>query len=315
MKNTLLLLLTLTINLAVIAQETGQTTSEKQVKQWAKNACKCVESVSTYNRPTNEVAMDISECLEKEMEGIESNSKQKTSEKKTNTQVDFSVDNSVKSEEYKKQYYELERYMMNNCTSLKSKMATDEKQSVKSFSDNPQAVDYYSKGMKETEKANYTKAAEYYEKAVKENPEFAFAWDNLGVCYRRLNEFDKAIAAYLKSLELDPKGKMPLQNLGIAYQYKKEYDKAIQAYEKLAELDSNNPEVYYGMGNVYASNLSDYENALKNMCKAYSLYVEQKSPYRVDAEKMIGFIYGEMKKQGKEELFNQILKENGISQN
>lgn len=155
----------------------------------------------------------------------------------------------------------------------------------------------------------------YFEKAVKEDSEFAFAWDNLGVNYRRLKNYDKAIECYKKSLEIDPKGLMPLQNMALVYQYKKEYNKAIESYGKLAELDKNNPEVFYGIGNVYIVNLQDYEKGLDYMCKAYNLYVYLKSPYRSDAEKLISFVFVEMKKQGKEEKFNQILKNNNISQN
>jgi len=51
------------------------------------------------------------------------------------------------------------------------------------------------------------------------------------------------------------------------------------------------------------------------MCKAYKLYVEQKSPYRTDAEKLIQMIYAEMKKNGKEEKFNEILKANNLNSN
>jgi tetratricopeptide (TPR) repeat protein len=230
-------------------------------------------------------------------------------------QIDISINTNENSEEYKKYFYELERYMMSNCASVKEKIATNEKQSAKSFSDNKKAIEFYSKGMDESKKENYQKAVEYFEKAIKEDSEFAFAWDNLGLNYRKLNNFDKAIECYKKSLELDPKGLMPLQNIAIVYQYKKEYNKAIEAYSKLAELDKNNPEIYYGIGNVYATNLQDYEKGLENMCKAYNMYVYLKSPYRTDAEKMISLIYVEMKKQGKEEKFNQILKDNNITQN
>jgi tetratricopeptide (TPR) repeat protein len=114
-------------------------------------------------------------------------------------------------------------------------------------------------------------------------------------------------------LAIDPNGVMPLQNIAIVYQYKKEYQHAIEAYEKLAELDKNNPEVYYGMGQAYAGGLMDMEKGLQNLCKAYNLYVDQKSPYRTDAETMITAIYAVMKKDGKEDVFNKILKENGIS--
>lgn len=134
--------------------------------------------------------------------------------------------------------------MMTNCASLKEKMASNEKQSSKSFSDNKKATEFYSKGLNESKNKNYEKAVEYFEIAVKEDPEFTFAWDNLGINYRRLKNFDKAIEAYKKSLEIDPNGLMPLQNIAVVYQYKKEYYKAIKAYEKLAEIDKNNPEVF-----------------------------------------------------------------------
>jgi tetratricopeptide (TPR) repeat protein len=230
-------------------------------------------------------------------------------------EVNISIESDQNSEEYKEYYYELERFMMKNCNSLKEKIASDEKRSDKSFSKNKKAAEYYKKGIEASQKENDKKAVKYFEKAVEEDPEFAFAWDNLGVHYRKLNNFDRAIECYKKSLEIDPNGIMPLQNIAVVYIYKKEFENAIKAYEKLAEIDSKNPEIYYGIGNVYASNLNDFEKGLDNMCKAYNLYIEQKSPYRTDAEKIITRIYAEMKKQGKEDKFNQILKANKIIQN
>ena len=204
---------------------------------------------------------------------------------------------------------------MENCISLNEKIKNNEEQSNKSFSKNQKAIDLYSKGTDELKKDNFKKAIEYFEKALKIDPEFVFAWDNLGVSYRNLDNYDKAIESYEKSLEIDPKGITPLQNIAVVYQYKKEYQKAIISYQKLAEIDSNNPEIYYGIGQIYALYLNDYEKGLDNMCKAYNMYIEQKSPYRTDAEKVINLIYSEMKKQGKEDNFNEILKSNNISQN
>lgn len=130
-------------------------------------------------------------------------------------------------------------------------------------------MEFYSFGLDEAKKENFQKAVDYFKKAVEEDPEFAFAWDNLGVNYRRLDNYDKAIECYNKSLEIDPNGMMPLQNIAVAYQYKKEYNKAIEAFQKLAEIDVKNPEAYYGIGNIYASFIKDYEKGLDYMCKAY----------------------------------------------
>lgn len=323
MKKTFFLVLALSLFSKGISQEVKKSGSETLLKELAEKGCQCVDSIRTYNRPKNEIAMDISDCINNQIEAYQLGSKlmdidvlkEKATDKEGKKKIDISINTNENSEEYKKYYYEMERYMMANCPTVKEKIATNEKQSAKSFSDNKKAIEYYKKGMDESKKENFEKATEYYEKAVREDPEFAFAWDNLGVGYRKLGSYDKAIDCYKKSLEIDPKGMTPLQNIALVYQYKKEYQKAIEAYGKLAELDKNNPEIYYGIGNVYANDLKEYEKGLDNMCKAYNLYVYLKSPYRTDAEKIIRMIYAEMKKQGKEEQFNQILKNNNISQN
>lgn len=320
MKYFLIFIIFISVTSRGIAQKSNKLSSETLLIELAENGCKCVDSIDTYNKSRVEVAKEISHCIDKQTGAFQIGSKLmnidnlvgNANEKK---EINISVNVDENSDEYKKYYYELERYMMNNCASLKQKIASYEKQSAKSFSENKKASSFYSKGLAEVKKENYKKAVEYFKKAVKEDPEFAFAWDNLGVNYRRLNNYDKAIESYNKSLEIDPNGIMPLQNIAIVYQYKKEYSKAIKAYEKLAETDKNNPEVYYGIGNVYTNNLNDYEKGLDNMCKAYNLYIEQKSPYRADAEKMISFIYSEMKKQGKEDTFFKILKANNITPN
>jgi tetratricopeptide (TPR) repeat protein len=307
----------------VTGQDIKNKKNETLLKKLSENGCKCVDSISTYNKSKNDVAKQISSCINKQTGAFQMGSKLMEIDDLKNTaeeingkkQINLSINVNEDSKEYKKYYYELERYMMKNCNSLKEKIASNEKQTDKSFSNNEKALEFYSKGIDESKKKNYEKAIKYLEKAVTEDPKFAFAWDNLGINYRKLNNFDKAIECYKKSLEIDPNGLMPLQNIAVVYQYKKEYQNAIDAYKKLAEIDNNNPEIYYGIGNIYATNLNDYEKGLDNMCKAYNMYIELKSPYRTDAEKVINIIYSEMKKQGKEEKFNKILKENNISSN
>jgi len=220
---------------------------------------------------------------------------------------------NTNSGEYKKYYFELERSMMENCPAIKSKVAANELTNRFSLSNDRDARSFYSKGQAEDKKQNFQKAIEYYEEAVKIDPNFAFAWDNMGLCYRKLGNYDKAIESYNKSLEIDPIGMTALQNIAMAYMYKQEFYKAIDAYKRIEAIDKSNPEVYYGLGNVYANALHEYEKGLDYICKAYNLYIKIKSPYRTDAEKVINMIYSEMKKAGKVEEFNKILEENHIS--
>ncbi|HEY6142583.1 MAG TPA: tetratricopeptide repeat protein [Flavobacterium sp.] len=321
MKKILLIIIAICFCSSGISQENKNEDSDEFLKIFAEKGCKCVDAISTYNKANEKVVEEINECIAKETETYQlglsmqiDDQKGKSVGKAGKKEPNVVVSTNKKSDDYKKYYYEIERYMMDNCKSLKEKMASSEKQRGKSYSDNPKAKDYYSQGLIEGKKENHEKAIEYFKKALEVDANFAFAWDNIGLSYRKLGDYGKAIESYNKSLELDPKGLMPLQNIAIAYQFKKEYQKAIDSFQKLAEIDKKNPEIYFGIGHVYAVNLNEYEKGLDYMCKAYNMYVEQKSPYRTDAEKIISYIHSEMKKEGKEGKFDEILKVNNISQ-
>jgi tetratricopeptide (TPR) repeat protein len=320
MKKTLVSILLVCFCIVNVAGQTAKTKElDKLLKELAENGCKCIDSINTYNKTKEEIAKAISHCIDAQTDAYQISAKMMDIDlsnlpmKDGGKTINISINSDKESKEYKDYYYEMERCMMTNCKSLKSKIAASDLENYYSVSKNPEAKKLYSKGIKESEKENYQKAISYFQKAIKTDSLFAFAWDNMGLCYRKLDMYDDTIYAYNKSLELDPLGLMALQNIAVAYKYKKEYQKALAAYETLAELDSKNPEVYYGIGLIYAYNLDDLEKGLDNMCKAYTYYVAQKSPYRTDAEKIIGLIYTDMKKQGKEAAFDEILKNNNIS--
>ncbi|MES2575143.1 MAG: tetratricopeptide repeat protein [Bacteroidota bacterium] len=317
MKKVVLVIVAICFYSSGISQE-KKISSDKLLKESAENGCKCIDSIPTYNNPKETVIAEINKCISKQTVSYQLTSKLMQidilKENATDKNISIAVNTNENSDEYKKYYYELERYMMDNCTSLKSKIASNEKQAQNSFSQNPKAKEFYYKGLDEFEKEKYEKAIEYFKKALKEDAEFAFAWDNIGLSYRKLGNYDKAIESYNKSLEIEPEGTMPLQNIAIAYQYKKEYQKAIDSFQKLAKINKNDPEIYFGIGNVYAINLRDFEKGLDNMCKAYTIYVEQKSAYRADAEKIINYIHSELKAQGKEARYYEILKSYNISE-
>jgi tetratricopeptide (TPR) repeat protein len=320
MKKSLITILTLYFCLNALGQVEVTKKTEKLLKELSENGCKCIDSITTTNKTKDEISKAINHCIDAQAGAYQLGSKMMSidlsslSKKDSKDTVEIIVNSNEKSQEYKDYYYEIERYMMENCKSIKRKIAASDLENYYSVSKNPEAKKMYSKGKEQFEKQNYQKAIFYYQKALKIDSLFAFAWDNMGLCYRKLDKYDDAIYAYNKSLELDPLGLMPLQNIAVAYKYKKEYQKALAAYETLAELDSKNPEVYYGIGLLYAYSLNDLEKGLDNICKAYTYYIAQKSPYRTDAEKLINMIYADMKKQGKETAFDEILKNNNITQ-
>lgn len=306
------------------SKEVAESSFNKKnfLKELSGNACTCIDSINTGRKSKDTISSEIHSCIDKQVgayqmgikiasiKDLEKTAKEGEDGKK---KIDITINVNPDSKEYKEYYFEIERYLINNCKSIRDKIAANDKPTEKSLAKNDESRKYYNLGLDEAKIEHYEKAIEYFKKAVVFDPEFAFAFDNIGICYRKLNKFDEAIDAYEKSIKIDPNGITPLQNIAVAYQYKKEYKKAIKAYEKLSKLDAKNPEVYYGIGQIYAQYLFDYEKGLDNLCEAYNLYVAQKSPYRTDAETLIQNIYKEMKKQGKEPLFNSILERHHLT--
>lgn len=307
----------------VFSQQTSNVESDlkfdkkKFLSELSDNACKCIDSIATFNKIKDSIASEIHSCIDKQVTAYQMGSKIAGIKniEDPSKEVKLEINVNPDSKEYKQYYYEIERHLMDNCKEVKNKMFANDLDKENTRPINSEAIKYYNLGIEETRKENFEKAIEYYKKAVVFDPNFAFAYDNMGICYRRLNEYNKAIAAYEKSLEINPQGSMPLQNIAIAYSYKKDYKKAVKAFERLAKVDPKNPEVYFGIGQLYAQHLSDYEKALDNLCQAYNIYVDQKSPYRTDAEKLIQIVFTEMRKQGKEATFNTILKQHNINPN
>jgi len=344
-KNFLLLFLLVASFNLVVAQEKDKEKKKDDVvlfgkkellKTHADNACKCIDSIETANKPLELVNEEIADCIDKEVmvyqlidkmsplvndaiKETETDKPAKTdkpTEKETDTVVTNQTIDIVIGEKgtdvYDKYYYRIENYLMENCPSLKTITASNDELMQYGISDDPKAQEYYSKGQKASQAENYKKAIKYYKKAIEIDPNFPYALDNLGLTYRKTGQYNKALEAYAKSIELLPNNKTPVMNSAVVYIHMKRWDKAIEMYKKLIEIDETDPEVYYGIGQVLMQK-GDYEEALDNMCKAYNIYIDKNSPYRSDAEKVINFLYLQLKKDGKEDKFIEILKKNNIN--
>jgi tetratricopeptide (TPR) repeat protein len=293
---------------------------EKYLKEISENACECIDSIAVTDRPKQEVIEKMGDCIDDQVTAYQLGLKLSDvnslfamlgdAEDKT---VNIELSTHKNSSDYKQYYYEIERYLMANCEPMNEKVNSNEKRSDKSVSSNPEALRYYELGYLEAKEGNYERSNEYYREALRIDPNFAFAWDNIGINNRRMEKYAEAIEAYENSLKLDPYGMMPLQNIAIVYVYTKEFDKAIAAYEKLGKVHPGNPEVYYGLAHIYTDHLKQYEEALEYICKAYVAYVEMRSPYRVDAEHMINIIRIQMEKQKKLDTFYSILKKYNLN--
>ncbi|MFD2602390.1 tetratricopeptide repeat protein [Flavobacterium suzhouense] len=297
---------------------------QKEIKKLSEKACECTDDVSSA-LIKEEIIDKINFCITqaivneqmdeslKELKNIQKLLKETKWETRVeNGDTVYVADKGSKSVILAdKNFQEIQDYMMKNCKRMKTLIGSEDLASDKSYSSNPEAMKFYTEGNKYAEKGKNDKAIESYKKAVKADPEFAFAWDNLGLSYRKANNYEEAIKCYNKSLEVDPFGILPLQNLAVVYEYTKDYKAAAGTYSKLIESDSNNPEGYYGAGRAYYM-AGDYEKGVDNMFKAFVIYTETRSPYASDAQNNLAFFYSDLKKQGKEKIFEDMAAKNKV---
>ena len=281
------------------------------LKKASDDACKCIDAIKVSKKSSSDINEAIVACIDKQVSGyaLAISMYHSMIDSGNNHIINYVSKNSP---DYKKYYYDIERMLNDSCTSLRRKAGADNSESENSFARNPESIKYYNKGVPLFAKENYKDALPLFEKAVALDEKFAFAWDNIGICRRKLGDLDGALAAYNKSLELDPTGRTPLQNIPVVYEFKKDYDKALEAYQNLSKVYPDDPEAYYGTGRMYELK-GDLEKALDYMCKAYNAYIAINSPYRSDAEKNISIYYSKLKDLGKEDRFFAILKDNHIS--
>jgi tetratricopeptide (TPR) repeat protein len=273
-------------------------------------ACKCIDSVYQGDKSVLATDKAVTNCIADKVSIYDMSKQLMSSLKKKNNKI--VVNTNEDSDQFKDNYYAIERRLKDSCKILNFLLKSNDKILDKSHSNNEDARKEYDKGVDYLKKEDYKNALKYFDKAVAIDSVFAFAWDNIGVCNRQLGNYEKAVAAYKESLKLEPTGKTALQNIAVAYGYLNKYDEAIASYNEILKYYPKDPEVYYGIGSIYFMKLKNNEKGLDNMCKAYIIYVQEKSAYRSDAEKIISMIYSAMKKDKKEDLFNKILKDNGI---
>jgi len=283
------------------------------LKEMEVAACKCVAKIPTAGKGMAEITDSVSNCIKTSMNAFSLTLQmhQALMQMKDATIV---MDNGG-SADMRKYRSKMEFWLRDSCPALVKMMSTNEKASEHSYSTNDDALAEFNKGVESTKDKDYEMARVHYKKAVAIDPVFGFAWDNLAVSNRRLGRWDESIAAYRRSLSIDPEGLTALHNLPVVYQLKKDFDSALIEFRHLATIFPKDPEAFYGAGNIYIYDKEDLETGLDYMCKAYILYGELSSPYRVDAEKRIAYVYNKLKDAGKETVFDKILKDNDIKFN
>lgn len=97
---------------------------------------------------------------------------------------------------------------------------------------------------------------------VKQHPEDARAWANLGHVYFDADQPDSAIQAYQKSLALVPGDPAVLTDMGVMYRRNGEPDKAIQAFDQAVAASPGFETALFNKGVVLMADLNDLPRAM-----------------------------------------------------
>jgi tetratricopeptide (TPR) repeat protein len=198
------------------------------------------------------------------------------------------------------------------CPKIKAFILSDEEAKYYKMSESEKANEYFSAGDKAFKDENYKEAVRQYAKAIREDDKFVYAYDDLGLTYRRMGDNKKAIKNLEKSLLIYPYGTYALQNLSSVYLEMKKYDESLDLLTKMINLYPANPEGYYGKARVFFLQ-GEYETALKYACYTHKMYLGSGSEFTKDTQSLITVIHDRMKEKNVLDKFSEITAQFGIN--
>jgi len=119
---------------------------------------------------------------------------------------------------------------------------------------------------------DYERAAEQYASFVELEPDNFAGWNNLGICYSRLDRYDGAIRAFERAIELNPGWVAAYVNLSGVYERRGDLTEACRELQKALLVDSSSAaiSIYDRLARLYFMQ-KKHDLALKTLEKALAL--------------------------------------------
>jgi tetratricopeptide (TPR) repeat protein len=142
--------------------------------------------------------------------------------------------------------------------------------SAKELAISPQALRDYRKAQQDLSRRDADSAVKRLDDAVERAPQFAKAWNTLGVIAYQRKQYDRAEEDFRQALEQDPQSFEALVNLGGVLVTEHKVDEALTYNERAATVQPNDPlaQSQLGMSYYYAAN---FELATRHLELARSL--------------------------------------------
>ena len=117
---------------------------------------------------------------------------------------------------------------------------------------------------------NYKKAKDLLEQVVLIKPNFADAYNNIGICLEKLNDLDGAIKNYNLAISNKPNFAEAHNNIGVVFQKLRNFDQAILQYKKAITYKNLYLDAYVNLANLFKET-KQFEEAIKNYDLAINL--------------------------------------------
>lgn len=140
-------------------------------------------------------------------------------------------------------------------------------------------------GEKEEKKSLFQTALQKQEEVVLRDPAAAYAYNEIGLLYRRLDRKEEAFPYFLKANEYSPTWLLPMVNLMANYNDLKQTDAALTIGRKALEVDSTFALTHHNIGNTYEIR-EEWSKAIIHYKKAIEL-----NPDYTDTYYNLGLVY------------------------
>jgi len=117
---------------------------------------------------------------------------------------------------------------------------------------------------------NYKKARDLLEQVVLIKPNFADAYNNIGICLEKLNDLNGAIKNYNLAINNRPNFAEAHNNIGVVFQKLRNFDEAILQYKKAITYKNLYLDAYVNLANLFKET-KQFEEAIKNYDLAINL--------------------------------------------
>lgn len=94
---------------------------------------------------------------------------------------------------------------------------------------------------------DWSRAARDFRMATQVMPDFARAWNNLGIAESHLGRTEEAMASYRTAIRIDPRLAAPRNNLGSLYLQHGRIAEAVDALEAASRLDAEGSHIQYNL--------------------------------------------------------------------